>query len=142
MIDTAALDRQLEFDRGMRYLPPVTQAMIAACSAVFVWQAASDGLESEESLLRSPALSTAKLGDGKVWRMVSSIFLHGGFNHLFGNMIALFTLGIACEHAFGSTAMLGIYLGGRHRGRARERCVGAGVDSRRLRGDLRADGLS
>lgn len=109
MIDTA-VDRRVEFERGMRYFPPVTQAMIAACSAVFIWQMASGGLESEESLLRSGALSTVKLGQGEVWRLVSSIFLHGGPDHLFGNMIALFILGIACEHAFGSATMLGIYL--------------------------------
>lgn len=110
MLDEAPADRRIEFERGMRYFPPITQAMIAACCAAFVWQVASGGLENPEALAASGALVAAKLGDGEVWRLVSSLFLHGGGDHLLGNMVALFIVGIACEHAFGGLAMLGIYL--------------------------------
>lgn len=110
MLEPAGAMRRVEFERGMRYFPPVTQALIAACSTAFVWQAASGGLDGEEALVASGALSTAKLGNGEVWRLVSSLFLHGGLDHLLGNMLVLFILGIACEHAFGSLPMLWIYL--------------------------------
>ena len=110
MLDEAPADRRLELERGMRYFPPVTQAMIAACCVAFVWQLASGGLENPEALVAGGALVAAKLGDGEVWRLVSSLFLHAGPNHLLGNMVVLFIVGIACEHAFGSVAMLGIYL--------------------------------
>ncbi len=110
MLDEAPVDRRLEFERGMRYFPPITQAMIAACCAAFVWQVASGGLENADALAASGALVAAKLGDGEVWRLLSSLFLHAGTDHLFGNMVVLFIVGIACEHAFGPLPMLGIYL--------------------------------
>ena len=110
MLDDAPMDRRLEFERGMRYFPPITQAMIAACCVAFVWQVASGGLENLEALVASGALSSAKLGDGEVWRLFSSLFLHASADHLLGNMVALFIVGIACEHAFGPLTVLGIYL--------------------------------
>jgi rhomboid protease GluP len=39
------------------------------------------------------------------------MFLHGGPDHLIGNMVALFIVGMACEHAFGSAKTAAIYLG-------------------------------
>ena len=38
------------------------------------------------------------------------MFLHGSPSHLFGNMLALYVLGMACEHAVGSRPMLWLYL--------------------------------
>lgn len=110
MLDETPVDRRLEFERGMRYFPPITQAMIAACCAAFVWQATSGGLENLEGLVASGALVAARLVDGEVWRLFSSLFLHAGPDHLLGNMLVLFIVGIACEHAFGPLTMLGIYL--------------------------------
>ena len=83
--------------------------MIALCSAIFGWEVASGALESEEALVGSGAMVTERLLDGEVWRLVSSMFLHGSAEHLFGNMIALYILGLACEHAYGSATMLLIY---------------------------------
>ena len=110
MLDETPVDRRLQFERGMRYFPPITQAMIAACCAAFVWQATSGGLENLEGLVASGALVAARLVDGEVWRLFSSLFLHAGPDHLLGNMLVLFIVGIACEHAFGPLTMLGIYL--------------------------------
>lgn len=109
MVESTPADGRIDFERGMRYLPPATQAMIAACCVAFIWQSVSGGLESEEALVGSGALVQGKLLDGEIWRLVTSMFLHGGLDHLIGNMIALFILGIACEHAFGSLTMLWIY---------------------------------
>lgn len=110
MLDEAPVDRRLEFERGMRYFPPITQGMIAACCAAFAWQVASGGAASAEALVASGALVAAKLGDGEVWRLLTSLFLHASGDHLLGNMVVLFIVGIACEHAFGPLTMLGIYL--------------------------------
>lgn len=109
MLDTAPIDRRVDFERGMRYDAPATLAVIALCSAVFAWQVVSGGLESEETLVNSGALVTDRLTGGEVWRLVTSMFLHGNLQHLVGNMIALYILGMACEHAFGWATMLGIY---------------------------------
>ena len=110
MLDKPSVDRRLEFERGMRYFPPITQGMIAACCAAFAWQVTSGGLGNAEALVASGALVAANLGDGEVWRLFSSLFLHASGDHLLGNMVVLFIVGIACEHAFGPLTMLGIYL--------------------------------
>ena len=110
MLETAANDRRIDFERGMRYLAPATLGLIAACLAVFVWQNWSNAFESEESLVQAGALVTSRLLRGEWWRLFSSMFLHGGIDHLLGNMAALFILGIACEHAFGVPAMIVLYV--------------------------------
>lgn len=109
MLDPAGAATRVEFERGMRYAAPATLGLIAACCAVFCWQVGSGALETEESLVQGGALITAGVLRGEWWRFVSSMFLHGGLDHLLGNMAALFILGIACEHAFGSPTMIGLY---------------------------------
>lgn len=109
MLADTADDGRVDFERGMSYAAPATLLLIVACAAIFGWQIASGGLDSEEALVASGALVTERLRQGEAWRLVSSMFLHGSPDHLVGNMIALFILGIACEHAFGATGMLGIY---------------------------------
>ncbi|MBL8296747.1 MAG: rhomboid family intramembrane serine protease [Rhodanobacteraceae bacterium] len=43
-------------------------------------------------------------------RMFSSMFLHGSFGHLLGNMIFLVVLGLLVEGALGSLLFIGVYL--------------------------------
>jgi rhomboid protease GluP len=109
MLSDAPAEPRVEFERGMAYVAPATLTMIVLCTAVFGWQIASGGLESDEALVESGALVTDRLVRGEAWRLVSSMFLHGSPDHLLGNMLALYILGIACEHAFGPLMMLGIY---------------------------------
>lgn len=109
MLADTSDDTRIDFERGMSYLAPATLLLIASCTAIFAWQVASGGLQSADALVASGALVTERLVQGETWRLVSSMFLHGGPEHLVGNMVALFILGIACEHAFGTPTMLGIY---------------------------------
>lgn len=102
-------ETRVDFERGMRYTAPITLALVAACTVAFGWQVTSGGLDSLEALVDSGALVQDNLLRGEAWRLVSSMFLHGGIEHLVGNMLALYVLGIGCEHAFGSTTMAGIY---------------------------------
>jgi rhomboid protease GluP len=112
---------RIDFERGMRRLPPVIFLIIAANIAVFVWEVASGAfLASKESieagvsgatLIDTGALERARVLAGEWWRMGTALFLHGGFGHLFGNMVALYIVGMACEHAFGAVRMGLIYFG-------------------------------
>ncbi len=111
-------DGRLDFERGMRRLPPLITALIIANVAVFVWEVASGAfLEPKLMLaghinpLAAGALVRERVLDGEWWRMITATFLHGGPNHLIGNMIALFIVGMACEHAFGAAKTAVIYLG-------------------------------
>lgn len=102
--------RRLDFERGMRLAAPVTLGLIAACCATFVWQLEAGVLADEAALVRGGALVREGLLRGEVWRLVSSMFLHGDIGHLLGNMVPLFILGAACEHAFGGGKAAAIYL--------------------------------
>jgi len=56
-----------------------------------------------------PAMVFAREGGGFLTG-ITSIFLHGGFFHLFGNMFALWVFGRRVEDACGSWRFLGFYL--------------------------------
>jgi len=46
----------------------------------------------------------------QIWRLLSFQFLHGGFWHLFGNMLGLYFFGSALERIWGSKKFLVFYL--------------------------------
>jgi rhomboid protease GluP len=95
------LGRRVDFERRMRRLPPATIALVAALAAIFAAEAALEVLDSAGALLRAGALSRDAVLAGEWWRLVSAIALHGSVDHLVGNAVALFVLGMVCEHAFG-----------------------------------------
>ena len=45
------------------------------------------------------------------WILLTSMFMHGGFNHIFFNMYALFLFGPMLEHRIGAKRFLIVYLG-------------------------------
>jgi rhomboid protease GluP len=95
------LRRRVDFERRMQRLPPVTLAIVVVLAAIFLVEAAVEVLDSPEAFLLAGALSREAVLQGEWWRLVSAIFLHGGVEHLVGNGVALFVLGMVCEHAFG-----------------------------------------
>jgi rhomboid protease GluP len=115
-------DGRIDFERGMRRVPPVIVLIIAVNIAVFAWEIAAGVFVSSKemieaglqgaTLIDAGALVRAKVLAGEWWRMVTAMFLHGGFDHIIGNMIVLYIVGMAAEHAFGSTRMLLVYFAG------------------------------
>ena len=61
------------------------------------------------SLIRDFALSRFTVGEGEVWRLVTSGFLHAGLIHLLFNMYALYILGSMLEPAVGRVRFALIY---------------------------------
>ena len=49
------------------------------------------------------------LQDGGWWQVVTYMFVHGGWGHIFFNMLALFLFGIQLEQRMGSTDFLPYY---------------------------------
>ncbi len=108
-------DGRHDFERGMPMAPALTLGLIVAITVVFILQVSGGSLESKESIIQAGALSRdhvlgrAGTGAPEVWRLVSAMFLHGSIDHLIGNALALYVLGLACEHAFGFGGLAGIY---------------------------------
>jgi rhomboid protease GluP len=111
VIDAGMLHRErAEFEDGMAFFPPVTIVLCFLCTVAFLAELSINALASEQAVLDAGAMSAKLVKDGEVWRMGSAMFLHGGWDHLIGNMIVLYILGMACEHAFGSTQFLVLYV--------------------------------
>ena len=72
--------------------PPVSIGIIGACVAIYLMQNISAQL----------ALWPLYSGYFQPWQLVSYGFLHGGFNHLFFNMFALWMFGLPVERIWGS----------------------------------------
>jgi len=101
----------VDFERGMRPAPPLVLLLIVLNVAMFAWQLAAGALASQESIVEAGALVREQVLAGEAWRVVSSMFLHGGPEHLIGNMIALYIVGMACEHALGLPGTALVYFG-------------------------------
>lgn len=100
----------VDFERGMGYAPPGTLALIALLVAVFFWQLATGALQSQAGIVDAGALVRNRVLEGESWRMLSATLLHGGFDHLLGNCVALYILGMAGEHALGTWRVLVLYV--------------------------------
>ena len=99
----------IDFEQGMSRFPLVTCAMIAVLGVVYLWEFSSGALASSQDLINAGALYRDGVFNGEIWRLCTAIFLHGSFDHLVGNCIALYILGVACEHIYGSKQTIGAY---------------------------------
>ena len=104
------IGRKIDFERRMRRFPPVTLGLIAVLVAIFAGEVTFDLLDSADGLLIAGALSRDAVLAGQWWRLVSAVFLHGGLEHLVGNVVALFILGMVCEHAFGRVQFVWLFV--------------------------------
>jgi rhomboid protease GluP len=100
---------KIDFERGMSSTPIVTIALIVVNVAIFFVTVSLGLLQSESAILRAGALSRDLVFQGEVWRLISAMFLHGSLEHLAGNGVGLFILGMAAEHAYGRLEMAGVY---------------------------------
>ena len=99
----------LDFERGMRMLPPLTLLLIACCVAMFAWEIASGALSDKDSIVAAGALTRDGVLAGDWWRLISAPFLHAGPDHLIGNCLVLYIVGLACEHALGFAQTAVVY---------------------------------
>jgi rhomboid protease GluP len=95
-----------------RLLRSATFYLILTNVAVFLAITASGASPTSPSvdvLLRWGANSGGYTVGGEWWRLVTSMFLHGGIVHLALNMWALLNLGLLAELLFGAMPFLGLY---------------------------------
>jgi len=103
------LSRRLDFERRMNRAPRATLAIIAVLAAVFAVEAAMDALDTPQTLVAMGALSRPAVLAGQYWRLITATLLHGSLAHLAGNAVALYILGMVCEHAFGRAQFILLY---------------------------------
>lgn len=109
-IGEAMLHRdRVDLEAGMSPAPRATIAIILACAAVFARQVLVGGLDGVGRVVETGALQRDAVLEGEWWRLVSGAFMHGDVVHLIGNMVMLYILGMACEHAFGLGRYLFLY---------------------------------
>ena len=92
-----------------RRMTKVVRFLLIFTSAAFLVQLALDGLTGGD-YGRLLGLSVLGVRHGFLWQPVTYLFVHGGFWHLFLNMLGLYFLGPETERAMGSTRFLILYL--------------------------------
>ncbi|HLG18866.1 MAG TPA: rhomboid family intramembrane serine protease [Bdellovibrionota bacterium] len=108
-ITEATLDRRKTFERGMCLAPPAILSLSAVLVLMFVvqliggfgWLELKGQGFDPDLFIRMGALHRESVFRGEWWRLSSSMLLHGNPGHLVGNLIALYVLGVAVEHAYG-----------------------------------------
>lgn len=110
----------LKDDSPSALKPYVTITLIAACTCVFLWQRTLDPVSSRNAVAALGAVPAVLLTDARLpadltWvpRFASpftSMFLHGGWMHLLGNMLFLWIFGDNVEDAMGHAKFLAFYL--------------------------------
>jgi rhomboid protease GluP len=104
------LSRRVDFERRMGRVPPVTLATLALLAVIFLAEVRMGALESREAIIAMGALARERVAVGEYWRLLTAPWLHGGTEHLVGNGIALYILGMVCEAAFGPAQLVVLYV--------------------------------
>ncbi|GGH15875.1 rhomboid family intramembrane serine protease [Paenibacillus segetis] len=94
----------------LRYYP-VTCLILAANLIMFLIVATHGGSGNVLTLLKYGAMTNIEPFASEWWRMISSMFLHGGFNHLFSNCFAILVFAPPLERLMGHSKYLLLYLG-------------------------------
>lgn len=88
-----------------------TSILIVLNLFVFIFMYLTDiNFNNSEELMAWGAASDGRVKEGEWWRLITSIFLHGGLIHLIYNLIILSFLGYLTESILGSKKFLIFYL--------------------------------
>ncbi len=110
----------LRDDNPSATLPVITVGLIVACTLVFLWEFNLSERAMQMAVFAFGAIPTTLLGDATLpaaihrvpaWVTVfTSMFLHGGWMHLIGNMLYLWIFGNNVEDAMGHGRFILFYL--------------------------------
>lgn len=88
---------------------PVTAALLAIITIVFVFEWLDGALWNDQILVDMGAIVPGMLERHEYWRIVAAMFLHGNLLHWAANCWALYQLGMLYELMFGSLRFLTFY---------------------------------
>lgn len=100
--------------------PVITITLIVACSIVFFWQVSLPPGALKQALLAYSMIPTVLLGSSTLpadvaaiappVTLITSMFLHGGWMHLIGNMLYLWIFGNNVEDSMGHARFILFYV--------------------------------
>jgi membrane associated rhomboid family serine protease len=97
-------------NRGQRLTPWVNYALIATNILIFLYEVSLPPLELQQFIVRW-GLIPAEISEGNdLHSMLTDMFLHGGWLHIFGNMLFLWIFGDNVEDTMGHGRYLIFYL--------------------------------
>jgi membrane associated rhomboid family serine protease len=96
----------LRDDRPTYTAPVVTTLLIVACALVFFFELSLDEY-SRDYFINLYGVVPARL---RPITLLTSLFIHGGWSHIIGNMLFLWAFGKSLEDALGHTKFLSFYL--------------------------------
>ncbi|WP_251942883.1 rhomboid family intramembrane serine protease [Staphylococcus sp. Marseille-Q5304] len=99
-----------ELEKHMIKFAPVTYSLIAINVIIWLFMIVYLNHFSDIKLLDVGGLVHFNVVHGEWYRLISSIFLHYNFEHIFMNMLSLFIFGKIVESIIGSWRMLGIFI--------------------------------
>jgi len=67
-------------------------------------------LESNPAFEKNIAINWNNIAEGRIWTLVTSMFAHANFTHLFVNMLSLLFIGSFVEKLIGKKRYLGLYI--------------------------------
>jgi membrane associated rhomboid family serine protease len=91
-------------------LPPIVKNLLIINGLFFLAQNAFSNANSEFSFENILALHAWQSSLFKPWQLVTHMFLHANFMHIFGNMFGLWMFGSILENVWGSKRFLTFYL--------------------------------
>ena len=97
-----------------RHFPAVTLAIVVVNVLAFLYQLTLPDVALERFILTAGAVPyriTHDFGLPAAWTMLTSMFLHGGWAHILGNMLYLWIFGDNVEEHLGRLNYLIFYLG-------------------------------
>ena len=110
----------LRDDNPTQIRPVLTVGLIVACVLVFLYQLSAGPRAGQIFVIQYGAIPAAIFGHGTLppelyaipptLTLFSSMFLHGGFMHLIGNMLYLWIFGNNIEDAMGHNRFILFYL--------------------------------
>lgn len=110
----------LHDDNPTRIRPLVTWALVAACALVYLWQLSLGEQGGVGAVYAFGLIPVRLLGGAQlppelalvpaVGTVFTSMFMHGGFMHLAGNLLYLWVFGNNVEDAMGHARFLAFYV--------------------------------
>lgn len=89
------------------------KATLALISSIIIAYFLEYSVLSGSQIVSYLAFSTISLLEGKIWTLVTALYVHVSLLHLFGNMLFLFIFGVALEREVGGKKTIGLFfLGG------------------------------